>query len=67
MRLITPKFNHRGIKFRLRSPESYSIAKEIFWQPTYESLLRKTTVRNFLDLGCNTGFFHLPARQSLRC
>lgn len=45
-----------GIVYRVKSPESFAITKEIFKTGTYDPLLKKGIIRNFVDLGCNTGY-----------
>lgn len=57
LKMVSPTFKHEGISYRLRTPESFSIASEVFKRPTYDRLLRQVDVRTVVDLGCNTGFF----------
>jgi len=54
---FSPTFEHDGIIYRIRSPESFSIANEIFKKPTYDLLLKQIDINTVIDLGCNTGFF----------
>ena len=54
---ISPTFVHNGIIYRVRSPETFSIAREIFKRHTYDLLLNQAEIHSVIDLGCNTGFF----------
>jgi len=54
---ITPVFRYRNIKYRIKTPESFSIAKEIFFDTTYIQFLSENPIETFIDIGCNTGFF----------
>jgi len=54
---LSPTFKHDGIVYRIKSPESFLIAREIFKQGTYDLLLNQTKIHTVIDLGCNTGFF----------
>ncbi len=55
--VLPPTFRHNGIVYRIRSPETFSIAAEIFNRGTYDLLLTQVVIDTVMDLGCNTGFF----------
>lgn len=54
---VSPTFKYKNINYRIKSPESFSIAKEIFHDDTYSQFLLKIPIETFIDIGCNTGFF----------
>ena len=54
---LSPTFSYKNVKFRIKSPESISIAREIFYEKTYSQFLSENPVKTFVDIGCNTGFF----------
>ena len=45
-----------GTIYRIRSPESYMLADEIFQSNIYKSILEKIRIQTFVDLGCNAGY-----------
>jgi FkbM family methyltransferase len=46
-----------GFRYNMRSLASIVAAKEIFETETYEGPLRGESIRRFVDLGCNVGYF----------
>ncbi|HCK10095.1 MAG TPA: hypothetical protein DHW45_09480 [Candidatus Latescibacteria bacterium] len=57
LRTISPRFRYGETSYRVHSPESFSVASEIFKQRTYDSISEQNDVRTIVDLGCNTGYF----------
>ena len=57
LKRLSPSFRFGRIQYRVRSPESFSVAREVFGQDTYGPLLSPADVHTFIDLGCNTGYF----------
>jgi FkbM family methyltransferase len=48
-----------GLEYKVRSVASIVAANEIFATPMYRQPLEGETIRNFVDLGCNVGYFPL--------
>lgn len=57
LQTLSPVFSYKSVRFRIKSPESISIAREIFYGDTYTQFLSENPIRTFIDVGCNTGFF----------
>jgi FkbM family methyltransferase len=57
---ITRTFRSAGsanVRYRLRYLESFLLADELFKRDIYAAAFEGITVRTFIDLGCNVGFF----------
>lgn len=55
--LFKPVFVYRNVRYRICSPESFSVAREVFSKKTYDNWIDQVHVETVVDLGCNIGYF----------
>lgn len=55
-----------GFRYKIRSVASIVAAKEIFETDIYEAPLRGESIRRFVDLGCNVGYFPILLAEITR-
>jgi FkbM family methyltransferase len=60
------KITPGGFRYKVRSLASAVAAKEIFETGIYESPLRGESIRRFVDLGCNVGYFPILLAEMTR-
>jgi len=60
------KSTSSGLQYKVRSLASVVAAQEIFETEIYEGPLRGESIRRFVDLGCNVGYFPILLAEMTR-